>query len=211
MKTFKQFLKEDTGYLPPPSHSPAIVKQHQGDDPIGDLIRKYSTPSQHKDEIGELIRKLDNPIDHEKESKDFIERTFRLEGGLSKDKSDPGGTTKFGVSEKGTGLSKDEITNLTHEKAGELYKTRYYNEMIKHPKYHTLSKPSRAIVLDASVHHGPRFAKNLIDTVGDNPHELLNARQKDYDRLTATEQYGKYREGWKARLNKIRNEFGLHN
>lgn len=211
MKTFKQFLKEDTGYLPPPSHSPAIVKQHQGADPIGDLIRKYSTPSQHKDEIGDLIRKLDNPIDHEKESKDFIERTFRLEGGLSKDKSDPGGTTKFGVSEKGTGLSKDEITNLTHEKAGELYKTRYYNEMIKHPKYHTLSKPSRAIVLDASVHHGPRFAQNLINTVGDNPHELLKARQEDYDRLTAKTQYEKYREGWKARLNKIRNEFGLHN
>jgi len=188
---------------------PAIVTPRRGIDHIGNLIKTYVAPP--KDEIGDLIRRLNNPIDHKKESEDFIERTFKLEGGLSKDKSDPGGTTKFGVSEKGTGLSKNEIKNLSHEKAGEIYKTQYYNEMIKHPKYHTLSKPSRAIVLDASVHHGPRFAKKLIDTVGDNPHELLNARQKDYNRLTANPKYEKYREGWKARLNKIKDEFGLHN
>ena len=43
---------------------------------------------------------------------DFIEPLIEREGG-EKIVVDTGGTTKYGISEKGTGLSADEIKSLT--------------------------------------------------------------------------------------------------
>ena len=56
---------------------------------------------------------------------DFIEPLIEREGG-EKIVVDTGGTTKYGISEKGTGLSADEIKSLTKRKAIEIYRNNYF-------------------------------------------------------------------------------------
>ena len=56
---------------------------------------------------------------------DFIEPLIEREGG-EKIVVDTGGTTKYGISEKGTGLSPDEIKSLTKRQAIEIYRKHYY-------------------------------------------------------------------------------------
>ena len=50
---------------------------------------------------------------------DFIDSVIEREGG-AKIVVDTGGTTKYGIAEKGTGLSPDEIKALTKRKAIEI-------------------------------------------------------------------------------------------
>ena len=56
---------------------------------------------------------------------DFIEPVLEIDGG-EKIVVDTGGTTKYGISEKGTGLNADEIKSLTKRKAIEIYRKQYY-------------------------------------------------------------------------------------
>ena len=56
---------------------------------------------------------------------DFIEPLIEREGG-AKIVVDTGGTTKYGISEKGTNLTSSEIKALTKRKAVDIYRKYYF-------------------------------------------------------------------------------------
>ena len=201
MVTFRQFIVEQFD-APPPS-KPAIV-QPAPRDKIGNLIQKYVKPNR-EDEIGNLIQKYVKP-NQEQEFNDFIKRTFNFEGKTGKITTDTGGLTKYGISQKSNpDLSDEQIKNLTPEQATKIYRERYYDELgdLTH-----LGKKSRAIIYDASVNHGPTFAKNMAKRIGNNPEKLLQHRKEHYDNLVLTDptKYGKYHKGWMNRLYQLRDE-----
>lgn len=204
MLTFKQFIKEQIDALPPPK--PAIIRTVK-QDPIGELIKKY-VPAR-KDPIGELIHRHVTMPEQQQEFDDFIKRTIKFEGDKGQVTTDTGGLTKYGISKKANPhLSDDQIKNLTVDDARKIYRKNYYDELgdIGH-----LSKKSRTIVYDASVNHGPEFAKQMVKQVGDNPAKLIDHRKSHYDFLASANppKYAKYHKGWINRLEQLKKELEI--
>lgn len=199
MISFRQFIKEQFD-VPPPS-KPVISRPAQKDE-IGDLIRKYvkNTP---KDEIGELIRKTEKMPEQDKEFDEFIKRTFKFEGEKGEITTDTGGLTKYGISKNAN--PNVDIEKLTPEQAIKIYREKYYDELgdLSH-----LSKKSRIVAYDASVNHGPGFAKSMIKKIGNDPEKMLQHRQNHYNHLALSDpaKYGKYHKGWINRIEAIRKE-----
>ena len=88
---------------------------------------------------------------------DFIEPLIEREGG-SKIVVDTGGTTKYGISEKGTGLSPDEIKALTKRKAIEIYRKHYYEPS----KCDRLPEHLQETFFDSVVNQGRRRATKIM-------------------------------------------------
>ena len=139
----------------------------------------------------------------EKEFDEFIKRTFKFEGEKGEITTDTGGLTKYGISKNAN--PDVDIENLTPEKAREIYRQRYYNVLgdLSH-----LSKESRIVAYDASVNHGPGFAKKMIKKIGDNPEAMLKHRQDHYNHLALSDpaKYAKYHKGWTNRNEALRKE-----
>jgi lysozyme family protein len=73
---------------------------------------------------------------------------MKFEGGYSNDPKDPGGETKYGISKRA--YPDEDITNLTEERAKEIYKKDYWNKV----KGDTLPAQLRYAVFDAAVNSG---------------------------------------------------------
>lgn len=85
---------------------------------------------------------------------DMVDRVIAREGGakITNDPDDPGGLTKFGISQKShPGL---DIANLTYEQAKDIYIQTYY---IK-PGLQQLPEILQEVVFDYGVHSGPTTA-----------------------------------------------------
>lgn len=90
-----------------------------------------------------------------------FQKTMQIEGRYSNHKDDPGGATKFGITQETAyrlGYEKD-ISKLTLEEAKELYKDHYWTNQ----KYHKIENENIAIeMFDQAVNMGPATAnKNL--------------------------------------------------
>ena len=88
----------------------------------------------------------------------MVERIIVREGGskITKDPSDPGGTTKYGISQR---AHKDiDIENLTHEKAVEIYNKDY----VKPSKAASFPPDLQEIYLDMVVNMGYSRAVKVV-------------------------------------------------
>src|SRR5574341_361447 len=85
-----------------------------------------------------------------------IPKIFKYEGGYANDPLDPGGETNFGIAKRA--FPNVDIKNLTKEKAGELYRERYWNAMrLNEVNSQALAEE----MLDIGVNMGPEIAVRL--------------------------------------------------
>lgn len=75
-------------------------------------------------------------------------RLIGFEGGLSNNPQDPGGLTKYGISQKA--FPNLDIANLTLDQAKAIYKQQYWDEI----RADTLPDPVRYVAFDAAVNNG---------------------------------------------------------
>ena len=90
--------------------------------------------------------------------KEMVERIIVREGGskITRDPVDPGGTTKYGISQR---AHKDvDIENLTHEKAVEIYNKNY----VKPSKAASFPPDLQEIYLDMVVNAGYSRAVKIV-------------------------------------------------
>ena len=85
-----------------------------------------------------------------------VEFVLDHEGGLSEDPKDPGGLTKFGISQRA--YPNLDIRNLTREAAIELYRSDYWNRC----KCGELPSPFAVILFDSAVNQGPGAAIRML-------------------------------------------------
>jgi lysozyme family protein len=144
-----------------------------------------------------------------------IDFTLKHEGGYVNHSKDPGGETKFGISKKA--YPKEDIANLTKERATEIYKQDYWTPI----KAAEMPEPIAMLAFDMAVNHGVgRAAKLLQQVVGakadghigskslakikqvynQNPMGLIDSlvekRRAFYQSLKTYETFGR---GWEAR------------
>tara|TARA_R100000458_G_C8087184_1_gene119433 strand:- start:65 stop:553 length:489 start_codon:yes stop_codon:yes gene_type:complete len=93
----------------------------------------------------------------------FIEPLIEREGG-EKIVVDTGGTTKYGISERGTGLSADEIKALTKRKAIEIYRKHYYEPS----KCNRLPDHLQEAFFDSVVNQGISRATKILQTAANH-------------------------------------------
>tara|TARA_R100001594_G_scaffold84422_1_gene118953 strand:+ start:5888 stop:6373 length:486 start_codon:yes stop_codon:yes gene_type:complete len=94
---------------------------------------------------------------------DFIDSVIEREGG-AKIVVDTGGTTKYGISERGTGLPPDEIKALTKRKAIEIYREHYYEPS----KCDRLPEHLQEAFFDAVVNQGRSRATKILQSAANN-------------------------------------------
>lgn len=84
--------------------------------------------------------------------KDSFDRAFAkvisIEGGFIDDPKDPGGATKFGISQRA--YPQENIASLTLDRAKEIYRRDYWDKV--HGDY--IPDPLSCFVFDAAVNHG---------------------------------------------------------
>jgi lysozyme family protein len=105
---------------------------------------------------------------------DFIEPLIEREGG-EKIVVDTGGTTKYGISEKGTGLSADEIKALTKRKAIEIYRLQYY----KPSKCDRLPEHLQEAFFDCVVNQGQSRATKIMQKAANHKNRKGSAISVD--------------------------------
>lgn len=119
--------------------------------------------------------------------------------------TDSGGLTKYGISANANpGV---DIANLTEARAREIYRRKYLAPL-------DLSQTDGAgalIALDASVNHGPEFARRLLREAGSDPARMIALRRAEYARLVREnpDKYARYAKGWENRLQRLETQAGL--
>ena len=126
---------------------------------------------------------------------EMVDRSIVREGGskLTRDPDDPGGTTKYGISQR---AHKDvDIENLTHEKAVSIYNEHY----VKPSKAATFPSELQEIYLDMVVNMGysravkvvqqatnAKGAKLVVDgKLGPKTLQAIKDKRLEAERLTA--------------------------
>lgn len=126
-----------------------------------------------------------------------------LEGG-AKLNTDTGGLTKYGISTKGNpGV---DVANLSEGQALGIYRKKYMRGL----PLDQMTDAAATVALDASVNHGPEFAKSIIEKSGGDHRRMLELRRAEYQRLVREnpEKYGPYAKGWENRLAKLEARIG---
>lgn len=110
-----------------------------------------------------------------------------FEGGLVNDPADPGGITKFGISQRAYPTL--DIANLTLEDASVIYQRDYWEPLGLD------GKPwgTALMKFNCGVNQGVNFAK----TLSDNPTDIAIAQALKYSRSSDLSLYGR---GWFNRL-----------
>ncbi|GGD73856.1 glycosyl hydrolase 108 family protein [Croceicoccus mobilis] len=126
-----------------------------------------------------------------------------LEGG-GKVVSDTGGVTRWGISSKANpGI---DVARLSRAAAMDIYREKYVAPLDLAGRNGDVAE----VAIDASINHGPGFAKRLLE-VADDPTKMIALRRAEYARLLREDpaKYGKYAEGWENRLRKLEGRLGL--
>ena len=125
--------------------------------------------------------------------------TKKWEGGYVFDPDDPGGETKFGISKRA--YPNEDITNLTEDRAKELYKRDYWD---------VLNCDSRDVglgmaIFDTAVNCGvARVAIWLTDAK--DAETLLSHRRTHYESIVKKNpKLKKFMKGWMNRWNDLHN------
>jgi len=157
---------------------------------------------------------------------DFIEPLIEREGG-EKIVVDTGGTTKYGISEKGTGLSAQKIKSLTKRKAIEIYRDMYF----KPSKCERLPEHLQEAFFDCVVNQGTSRATKILQKSANHkngkgaaisidgrigPNTIKAANNLEVERFRAfrlmhyaqivlkrPDKYEKYYYGWYRRCNSV--------
>jgi lysozyme family protein len=118
---------------------------------------------------------------------------LELEGGYVDNPADPGGATKYGISQRA--YPHLDIYNLTRAEAIEIYRNDYWNpvaERVADPRM-------RILVADSAVNHGLGRALSWLETYNDFNSYLAN-RIRFYVGLNTFKDFGR---GWMRRVAKI--------
>lgn len=99
---------------------------------------------------------------------------LEYEGGESNHPADPGGHTKYGISQ--TFHLDVDIANLTLDGAKEIYKREYWDRA----GCDALSVPLDFAVFDAAVQHGPETAKQMCKKSSGMWENMIMQRMKKY-------------------------------
>jgi lysozyme family protein len=157
---------------------------------------------------------------------DFIEPLIEREGG-EKIVVDTGGTTKYGISEKGAGLSSGEIKALTKRKAIEIYRNNYF----KPSKCDRLPDHLQESFFDCVVNQGRTRATKILQKAANHkngkgaiisvdgrigPNTIKAVHNLEVERFRAfrllhyaqivtkrPDKYEKYYYGWFRRVNSV--------
>jgi len=137
--------------------------------------------------------------------------TEKHEGMMSADKYDPGGMTKYGISQKGLGVANDlvdvtgdqsrmvKVEDLTLEDAFTYYYTYYWVGS----GCGSLDLPLSVVVFDASVNCGVHRSTAWLEQNSD-PKWLIDTRRLYYlNLITAKPDLAKFKNGWLNRLNDL--------
>lgn len=133
---------------------------------------------------------------------DEIAPLLASEGGLSTNKSDRGGVTKFGISKRS--YPNLDIPNLTKEDAIHIYKRDYWDKI----GGDELHPATAAVAFDAAVNHGVGTAKKLLRNTRGDPLAMINTRERIYDRLSHDPTQKQFKEGWMNRLANLKSRLG---
>src|SRR5574343_130972 len=102
-------------------------------------------------------------------TREILDEVIRREGGFVHDPLDPGGPTKFGITQytlaiwRGRDVTVDDVASLTYDEAIRIYEKKYIEE----PGFLQLPNGLRAAVVDFAVHSGPVTAvKQLQKSLG---------------------------------------------
>lgn len=138
------------------------------------------------------------------------------EGGFVAHPKDPGGVTKYGISKRA--FPKEDIANLTLEKAKELYKKHYWDmcECDRLPGF------ARLMVFDCAVNQGVVRAATFLQRLGKvkvdsiiGPKTIASVAQIDpmdfifhyqdhrFNAYTSNPNWSVFGKGWIKRLNHI--------
>lgn len=124
---------------------------------------------------------------------DFV---LRAEGGYVCDPSDPGGATKYGISQRS--YPKLNIKSLTEDDAREIYHTDFWN------KYgiDKIEDDNLALVyFDTMINMGPKTAAKFLDLCGADPKDFLLKRIAYYVALCRKKStLKKFLPGWINRV-----------
>jgi hypothetical protein len=133
----------------------------------------------------------------------MVDKVIGYEGATGKVNVDQGGTTKYGVSQKGTGMSPDKIKSLTKEDAIGIYKNKYYKPIAG--LLGGLSTPAQLIALDMAINSGPNAVKKLIAASNGDPQKMMDYRVNFYNSLASKDpaKHGSSLKGWMNRLGKL--------
>jgi len=125
-----------------------------------------------------------------------FEFLIKVEGGFVDHPNDPGGPTKFGITQATTGWDRETIKNLTPEVAKKWYFDNYW----KPSGADKLPWPLNLAVFDFAVHSGIQTARNHY-TPGMSANEYVAARLNYLTSLTDLwEHFGR---GWMRRIMKL--------
>jgi len=137
----------------------------------------------------------------------MVMETFEDEGGFSNLDADPGGATRYGITEQ---VARDhgyegDMEDLDRDTALRIYRESYFEG----PNYHLIAELSYAIareLFDCAVNIGPERASSMLQ----RSLNLLNRRGKDYDDIKMDGKVGpNTAKALGAYLNK-RGEMGVN-
>jgi len=129
----------------------------------------------------------------------IINFSLRWEGGskITRDPGDPGGTTKWGISQKA--YPDLDIEQLTEEQAKEIYKRDYWDEVAM-GHYDDLDM----CAFDTAVNCGVGRVKRWLITVN-TWHELIDKRESYYRMISdKNKSLRKYLTGWLNRTEALK-------
>jgi lysozyme family protein len=118
---------------------------------------------------------------------------IELEGGYVEHPSDPGGATKYGISQRS--YPHLDIYNLTRAEAIEIYRRDYWQPVIDR----VTDRRMQIMVFDSAINHGVGRALSWYETYPDFNDYVTN-RLRFYTGLNTWSDFGR---GWTRRVAKI--------
>lgn len=142
---------------------------------------------------------------------EVIPLILKSEGGskITRDPDDPGGTTKYGISQRA--FPHLNIEDLQEEDAKRIYKTSYWDAI----GCDDLPPSLRYMAMDCAVLQGEFFSKKEIRnicaiTILTPLGQLMKFRNERSDRFKLSSKYEKYQKGWNSRLEFVFDVCKIH-
>lgn len=133
-----------------------------------------------------------------------IQKVFDAEGGYSDHKSDRGGKTKHGITEKlARSLGyKGEMVDMPKDVA-----EKYYGDLYDRVKdKHKLGNEGTAIAFDLAVNSGEGRVKDMIKSTGDDPEAMYDWRKNYYNRIVEKNpSQNVFLKGWHNRVDNLKS------
>lgn len=104
----------------------------------------------------------------------ILNHILEFEGGYVNDPDDPGGETKYGISKRS--FPKEDIKNLTVDRAKELYRTLYWTPI----NGDELPDKMDLCVMNAAVNSGVGTALKFLKSIKDNDPDTYLFIQEEY-------------------------------